>query len=108
MQTGSEGGGAALEHIVQLCNMVGAAPWISVPYIAGEDPGTLRAMAALLRDRLRPDVPVYVEYSNEVRAACCVLLGVGCVLAAGAGLRSGTYLQGHKQGLRGRGSGVIV
>ncbi|KAG2446050.1 hypothetical protein HXX76_000652 [Chlamydomonas incerta] len=65
-QTGSDGGGAALEHIVQLCNTVGAAPWLSVPYTAGEDPATLRAMAALLRDRLRPDVAVYVEYSNEV------------------------------------------
>ncbi|KAG2452608.1 hypothetical protein HYH02_002845 [Chlamydomonas schloesseri] len=65
-QTGSDGAGAALEHIVQLCNMVGAAPWVNVPYSAGEDPATLRAIAALLRDQLRPDVSLYVEYSNEV------------------------------------------
>ncbi len=55
---------------MQLCNVVGAAPWLNVPYIAGEDPATLRAMAALVRDQLRPDVPVYVEYSNEVRVRC--------------------------------------
>ncbi|GIL67802.1 hypothetical protein Vafri_21078 [Volvox africanus] len=61
-QTGP--GGIALEYIVQLCNLVGADPWVNVHHLA--DDAYVTAMATLLRDSLRPDVNVYVEHSNEV------------------------------------------
>ncbi|GIL87895.1 hypothetical protein Vretifemale_15941 [Volvox reticuliferus] len=57
-------GGIALEYIVQLCNLVGADPWVNVHHLA--DDAYVTAMATLLRDSLRPDVNVYVEHSNEV------------------------------------------
>jgi hypothetical protein len=57
-------GGAALEHIIQLCNTLKAAAWVNVHHLA--DDAYVTAMAAMLRDTLRPDVKVYVEHSNEV------------------------------------------
>ncbi len=43
---------------------VGFDPWFSMPYNANET--YVRYFAQLVRDTLRPDVTVYVEYSNEV------------------------------------------
>lgn len=56
--------GAALEHIVGIANTLGAAPWLCVHHLASD--AYVEAMATLVRDRLRPDVAVYVEHSNEV------------------------------------------
>ncbi|PSC77042.1 type 1 secretion target domain [Micractinium conductrix] len=56
--------GAALEHIVDLCNRVGASPWINVHHLADE--AYMRNLAGFFRDRLRPDLQLYVEHSNEV------------------------------------------
>lgn len=57
-------GGMAIEHIIDLCNVLGAAPWINVHHTA--DDGYVRSLATLIRNRLRPDVRVFVEHSNEV------------------------------------------
>ena len=57
-------GGVPPEHMVLLANMVGASPWFSIPHTADED--YQRQFAALVKASLRPDVKVYVEYSNEV------------------------------------------
>lgn len=56
-------GGVALEYIISLCNELDAAPWINVPHLADDDYVT--KLATMLRDKLRPDVKVYVEHSNE-------------------------------------------
>eukprot|EP00899_Mesostigma_viride_P001814 jgi/Mesvir1/11633/Mv00035-RA.3 len=58
--------GVALEYIILLCNTLGAAPWISVPHAATDD--YVGQLASSLRLGLRPDLDVYVEYSNEVWA----------------------------------------
>ncbi|GLC60709.1 hypothetical protein PLESTB_001660900 [Pleodorina starrii] len=57
-------GGIALEYIVQLCNLLGADPWVNVHHLA--DDAYVTSMATLMRDTLRPDVKIYVEHSNEV------------------------------------------
>ena len=56
--------GVALEHMIQLCNILGSAPWFSLPYAATDD--YILQFAKLVKSTLRPDVPIYVEYSNEV------------------------------------------
>jgi hypothetical protein len=57
-------GGAALEHIISLCNQLKTSAWINVHHLA--DDAYVASMAALLRDQLRPDVKIFVEHSNEV------------------------------------------
>ncbi len=43
---------------------VGAAPWFSIPHTADDD--YQRQFAAQVKASLRPDLRVYVEWSNEV------------------------------------------
>jgi hypothetical protein len=57
-------GGVALEHMVLLANTVGASPWFNIPHTA--DDAYIASMAAAVLASLRPDLKVYVEYSNEV------------------------------------------
>lgn len=57
-------GGVPVEVMVGLANRVGAAPWFNMPHTATDDYTT--KFAELVRDTLRPDVAVYVEFSNEV------------------------------------------
>ncbi|KAK7495111.1 hypothetical protein BaRGS_00013751 [Batillaria attramentaria] len=61
-QEGPEGG--AVEYMVQLANTVGVDPWICVPFAA--DDHYVTQLASYVKNNLRPDVKVYVEYSNEV------------------------------------------
>jgi hypothetical protein len=56
--------GVPWELLVQLCNAVRSNVWVCVPGHAGDD--YVRQLAALLRDKLAPDLKIYVEYSNEV------------------------------------------
>ncbi|HON62203.1 MAG TPA: hypothetical protein PK314_10040 [Deltaproteobacteria bacterium] len=56
--------GVAIEHMIELCNLLGADPWFCIPHQASED--YVRRFARLVRDRLHPGRKVYVEYSNEV------------------------------------------
>lgn len=56
--------GVALEHHIAAANWAGADLWLSLPFAASDD-YVLHA-AELIRDTLRPDVGVWVEWSNEV------------------------------------------
>jgi hypothetical protein len=56
--------GVPWEHVVQLCNDLKSNIWVCVPAHATDD--YVRQLATLLRDKLAPDLTVYVEYSNEV------------------------------------------
>jgi hypothetical protein len=56
--------GAPIEIMIALANKLHADPWFSMPHMAGDD--YIRHFANYVRDHLRPDLKVYVEYSNEV------------------------------------------
>src|SRR5262249_27268821 len=56
--------GVAWEYVIELANTLDKDIWVNVPAEASDD--YVRQLATLLRDKLRPDVAVYVEYSNEV------------------------------------------
>jgi len=56
--------GVPWEVDIQLCNTVGANAWINVP--AEADDEYITQLAQLFKANLRPDLKVYVEYSNEV------------------------------------------
>ena len=49
---------------IRLCNTVGADLWVNIPTSATES--YVRDLAILVATNLRPDLMVYVEYSNEV------------------------------------------
>jgi hypothetical protein len=49
-------GGVALEHMIQLANVVGASPWFCMPYAASDD--YVRNFALTVLATLRPDVQV--------------------------------------------------
>jgi hypothetical protein len=63
----------AYEHMVALCNETGSDMWVNIPGQADEE--LIRKLAKLIKDGsevdgrrwpgLRPDLNVYVEYSNE-------------------------------------------
>ncbi|HQI80514.1 MAG TPA: hypothetical protein PLR71_03045 [Deltaproteobacteria bacterium] len=61
-QTGPRG--VAIEHMVDLCNTLGADPWFCIPHAADRD--CIRQFARLVKASLRPERKVYLEYSNEV------------------------------------------
>jgi len=56
--------GAPLEIMLALANRIGADPWFNMPHLATSD--YMAQFAAMVRDQLRPDLKVHVEYSNEV------------------------------------------
>jgi hypothetical protein len=56
--------GVSYEHMIKLSNRLGADAWINIPHLA--DDAHVRNLALLLRARLRTDLKVYVEWSNEV------------------------------------------
>lgn len=56
--------GVPVEVMVDLCNRLSADAWIDIPHLADDDYVT--QFATYLRDHLRPDLHVYIEYSNEV------------------------------------------
>lgn len=56
--------GVAAEHLVDLANRAGLDLWPGIPHAATDD--WVRGLAKLLRDRLRPDLRVYIELSDEV------------------------------------------
>jgi hypothetical protein len=55
--------GIAPEYMIDLCNELGADGWFCMPHRATDD--YVRQFARLARERLRPDLRAYVEYSNE-------------------------------------------
>ncbi len=56
--------GVALKHMIDLCNELGADPWFCMPHKA--DDGYVYSFAAQVKQHLRPDLNVYIEWSNEV------------------------------------------
>lgn len=56
--------GVAAEVMVDLCNRLNADLWVCIPHKADDD--YVRGLATLIRDRLKRQLRVYVEYSNEV------------------------------------------
>ena len=87
---GHNPGGMPLEYMVQLANHVGAAPWFTLNHMADDD--FHRQFAQQVKATLRPDVKVYVEWSNE---ACeyplahndCHFLLLEAICATGRNLR---------------------
>ncbi|MCA9726172.1 MAG: hypothetical protein KC729_00710, partial [Candidatus Eisenbacteria bacterium] len=59
-----EGAGMPYELLIELCNRTGIPPWFNMPHMADDD--YLSQFATMVRDQLDPDLPIYVEYSNEV------------------------------------------
>lgn len=56
--------GMAVEHMVDLANRTGKAPWFCMPHTATDD--FVRQFARFVAQNLDPSIPAYVEYSNEV------------------------------------------
>jgi hypothetical protein len=56
--------GVPPEAMIDLANARGANPWFCMPHLADDD--YVRRFAKLVKERLRPDLKAYVEYSNEV------------------------------------------
>ena len=56
--------GVPWEHIIALANQTGKDIWINIPVRADDD--YVRQLARLLKATLRPDLRLYVEYSNEL------------------------------------------
>lgn len=56
--------GAPWEAVMDLINLTGKDIWINIPQAANDDYVT--QLATLMKDRLRSDVNIYLEYSNEV------------------------------------------
>jgi hypothetical protein len=55
--------GVAYEWQIDLCNRLGADLWVTIPHRADYDYSA--RLAQLVRDNLKPELKVYVEYSNE-------------------------------------------
>jgi hypothetical protein len=56
--------GVATEVMVDLCNRQKADAWFCMPHLADDD--YVRNFAQLVKQRLDPELRVYIEYSNEV------------------------------------------
>jgi hypothetical protein len=56
--------GVAWEYVVELANQTGKDLWINIPVAASDEYVT--ELAHLLSSRLKPQLNVYVEHSNEV------------------------------------------
>jgi len=56
--------GVALEHMIELCNELGADPWFCMPHKA--DDNYVTQFATTVLNNLDPGRKVYVEWSNEV------------------------------------------
>jgi hypothetical protein len=62
--TQGTGRGVALKYMIELCNELGADPWFCMPHKASDE--YVRNFAQQVKAQLRPDLKVYVEWSNEV------------------------------------------
>lgn len=56
--------GVALEYCVEMSNATNLDCWLHIPHAATDD--YIRTMAQMVRDRLNPNLRVWLEYSNEV------------------------------------------
>lgn len=71
--------GVALEYMIQLANTLHADPWFCIPHQASHD--YVSRFARLLKQKLDPDLRIYVEYTNEAwntrfkQAGYCLNMG---------------------------------
>jgi len=63
MQTQGSRRGIALEYMIQLANTLNADPWFCMPHLATDD--YVRKFAQMVKQQLKPNLKIYVEYSNE-------------------------------------------
>jgi hypothetical protein len=56
--------GAPIEVMVALANRMNQDAWFTMPHAADDD--YIRQFATYVREQLKPELKVYVEYSNEV------------------------------------------
>jgi hypothetical protein len=56
--------GVALEVMIDLSNRLKADPWFCMPHLADDD--FVRNFATMVKEKLDPNLKVYVEFSNEV------------------------------------------
>jgi hypothetical protein len=52
-----------IDVMIDLANELGADAWFNIPHAAEDE--LVRRMAARVAERLRPDLKVYIEYTNE-------------------------------------------
>jgi hypothetical protein len=55
--------GVAVEYMIDLCNRLECDPWFCMPHLADDE--YVRSFAKLVKERLRPDARLYIEWSNE-------------------------------------------
>jgi hypothetical protein len=53
----------AIEHQIDLCNLTGQPFWYNFHHAVSND--YVQSVAGLVVGRLRPEIPIYVEYTNE-------------------------------------------
>lgn len=56
--------GVAYEYMIDLCNEINANMWINVPHAADEN--YVLQLSSLIEKNLKPNLKVYLEYSNEL------------------------------------------
>ena len=56
-------GGVSLEDIIQTANETNSNPWFLAPHMANDE--YFRNMAQLVKANLKPNLKVYIEYTNE-------------------------------------------
>ena len=62
-QTQGSNAGVALEYLIQLANTLDADPWFCMPHLATDE--YMRHFAEMVRAKLKPELKIYLEYSNE-------------------------------------------
>jgi len=63
-QTQGGNRGVALEYLIDLMNTANVSPWFTIPH--GADDTYIREFAKIVRDRLKPTLKAYIEWSNEI------------------------------------------
>jgi hypothetical protein len=51
------------EYMIELCNKLGVDPWFCLPHMASTD--YVKQLATMVKATLKPELKVYLEYSNE-------------------------------------------
>ncbi|AEE50534.1 T9SS type A sorting domain-containing protein [Haliscomenobacter hydrossis] len=62
--TQTKNSGVAWEYIIELCNITNKNAWINIPHQANDQ--YMQELAKLLKEKLNPNLKIYLEYSNEV------------------------------------------
>lgn len=56
--------GPPLDMMISLCNTLNANPWFCIPHMATDS--FVRVFAKRIKDKLNPNLKVYIEHANEV------------------------------------------